>query len=363
MKSRLPTLYSLDHRDSTVLKALAITAIVLHNFFHFVSPARQNEFQFHPGAFHIFLQEASQPSHAVQAFFSFFGHLGVQVFIFLSAFGLAKSHWDDGTSWVQFMWGRIKKLYPTILLIVVPWACSAAFWMGPHRMIREVGPELVAVLLGVSTLLGFNLPPIGPWWFIPFIVQFYALWHLLRWIAKRFGWIGLLLLAAGCMLLAQLADPALARWSINLLTTPIGRMPAICFGIAAARYRVGISAPLAVAGLTAVVLGNMYPAAFVVSFPGVLLVSMWCYMQLRHTLRSSRLLVRIGECSMLIFLLNAIVRNQLVAYAASPGSQLFWGFLSAALSIAISSFISWLLQPARSPASLAADEVPVPATT
>jgi hypothetical protein len=38
-------LQQLDHRDTAVLKVWP-TAIVLHNFFHFVSPARQNEFLF-----------------------------------------------------------------------------------------------------------------------------------------------------------------------------------------------------------------------------------------------------------------------------------------------------------------------------
>ena len=358
MRSGPSTLDQLNHRDSTVLKALAILAIVLHNFFHAVSPARQNEFRFHPGAFQIFLHEVSQPSHAVQAFFSFFGHLGVQVFIFLSAFGLAKSHWDDTSSWRQFMWGRIRKLYPTILLIVTPWACSTALWMGPHRMLKEVAPGLVAMLLGLSTLIGFGLPPVGPWWFIPYIMQFYAMWLLLRWVAKRFGWQGLVLLAAGCALLAQLTDPALAYRSIDLLTTPIGRMPAICLGIAAARYRIRISGALAAAGVAALILGNVYSAAFPLSFVGVLLVSLWLYMRLRDVLGKSRLLVRIGECSMLIFLLNAIVRNRLLGYATSPASQLFWGFLSAALSIAISHVIALLLEPQRGPAAVTTNELP-----
>lgn len=179
-----------DHRDSAVLKGLAILAIVLHNFFHFVSPARQNEFLFHPGAFQIFLHEVSQPSHTVQALFSFFGHFGVQVFIFLSAFGLAKSHWYGESSWTQFMWSRIRKLYPTILVIVIPWTLSMLVWMGPHRLMKEIAPQLIAMLLGVSTLTGFGLPPVGPWWFIPFIVQFYALWFLMRgqvWLAGAAG--------------------------------------------------------------------------------------------------------------------------------------------------------------------------------
>ena len=77
-----------DIHDTAILKCLAITAIVFHNFFHFVSPARENEFTFDPVRFRLFLEAVRQPSLATQAVFSFFGHFGVQIFIFLSAYGL-----------------------------------------------------------------------------------------------------------------------------------------------------------------------------------------------------------------------------------------------------------------------------------
>jgi fucose 4-O-acetylase-like acetyltransferase len=94
----------------------------------------------------------------------------------------------------------------------------------------------------------------------------------------------------------------------------------------------------------------------------VLIASLWAYVQFRNVLRNSRLLERIGECSMLIFLLNAIVRNRLVGYASSPASQLFWGFLSAAISIAISNLLARLLEPQRAPAFAPAEFAARPAT-
>jgi hypothetical protein len=62
---------------------------------------------------------------------------------------------------------------------------------------------------------------------------------------------------------------------------------------------------------------------------------------------------------MLIFLLNGIVRNELVGYSSTAASQLFWGLLSAALSIAISNLIARLLQPQRRSAALPSGEIPV----
>jgi len=353
-------LQQLDQRDSTLLKGLAIVFIVLHNFFHFVSPARQNEFTFDPGAYRVFLQEVVRPSHAIQAFFSFFGFLGIQAFIFISAYGLAKSHWDGPATWTEFMRSRIKKLYPMFLLIVLPWLIATTVLAGPWSMVHSILLPVVAALLGVSTLLGFGLPPVGPWWFIPFIMQMYALWFGLRWVARRFGWQGLLAMAAAGIAITCVFNPLLASRNINLLMTPIGRMPAICLGILAARYPVRIHGWLASIGVAVLLLGNAYAALFPFAAFGSLLAMLWIYDRVRGLVRDSGLLFRIGECSLLIFLLNAIVRNQLVSYASTPGWQLYCGFISAALSIAVANLIARLVETPRvkKPAS-----VPVLGTT
>lgn len=346
MQRKIDNLQQLDHRDSTILKGLAILPIVLHNFFHAVSPAQQNEFFFRPGGFLVFLAETRQPSHLIQAFFSFFGHLGVQMFIFLSAYGLARSHWEGPATWAEFMWSRVKKLYPTILLIVLPWLFAEIVATGPGRVFHTVFPPVAAALLGISTLVGFDLPPIGPWWFIPFTMQLYAMWFGLRWVARRFGWPGLLALAVLGVGVTSFVNPLLAGRTINLLTTPFGRMPSLCLGILAARFPVRIPGWLAGCGFAVLLLGNIYSAVFPLAAFGILLTMLWGYPLLREVLRGSALLFRIGECSLLLFLLNGIVRNQLAGYPTSPATQLFWGFFSAALSLALSNLIARLLEPA-----------------
>ena len=84
---------TLDNKDTTILKALAILAIVFHNFFHVAVNVHENEFDFRPERFGVFLQAAVHPSLTIQALFAFYGHYGVQIFMFLSAYGLARTHW------------------------------------------------------------------------------------------------------------------------------------------------------------------------------------------------------------------------------------------------------------------------------
>jgi peptidoglycan/LPS O-acetylase OafA/YrhL len=351
-------LWDLDQKDTAILKGLAISAIVFHNFFHIIGPVRENEFTFDPARFPVFLHAVVNPSTAIQSFFAFFGHLGVQVFIFLSAYGLARSHWNDPASWFSFMWSRIRKLYPMFGLVVLFWAVLTAFHVGPVWVIRDTGPQLFFMLAGISNILpGFGLPPVGPWWFIPFIMQFYAIWPILRRLSNRFGLRGLVALSIVCLLATSAVNPVLAHSLINLATTPIGRMRVLCLGIIAARYPIRINAYLAIPAFAIVILGSEYLAfSYFVSLASVILI-LWLYMKTRALLRQSVLLEQIGNYSLAIFLVNGIVRVPFVIFATTPLSQLALGLASAVVTFAISAFFHRLLEPSAKAAA------PVPAIT
>ena len=334
----------LDLRDTNILKGLAISAIVLHNYVHAVSPARENEFDFDPGRFALFLETVRHPSLAVQAVLSFFGHLGVPIFIFLSAYGLARSHWDDTASWTQFMAGRVRKMFPIFGLIVLPWTLVVAFEIGPHPFFRNVAPQIFFMVTGLTPLVpGLDLPPVGPWWFIPFIIEFYAIFFVIRKVTQKFGWPGLVVLSLLCLALTTLADPWLAHWNINLMETPLGRMRSVCLGIAAARYPFRVPAPLALFAGTIVVLGSGFAPLWPFTFSASVVLALWAYMELRNNLRGSRSLALIGRYSILIFLLNAIVRNQFLSFATSPMLQLLFGAISGLVSFTLAAIIQEML--------------------
>lgn len=339
-------LTDLDRRDTSILKGIAIFAIVFHNFFHVLGPVHENEFSFDPNRFPVFLHAIVHPSMAIQAFFSFFGHFGVQVFIFLSAYGLAKTHWDDDASWSSFMWSRVKKLYPMFLLVMAFWAVLVAIHVGPIWVIREAAPGLLLLLAGVSNVVpGMGLPIVGPWWFIPFIMQFYAIWFPLRMLTKKFGWPALAVLAAVCFVVTLIANPILAHWSLNLAFTPIARMRVFCLGIIAARYPLRINAWLGIPALAIMFLGSEYIAIAHLTSIAIVVFSMWLYGHTRTLLRSIRWIEQVGNYSMAIFLVNGIVRVPFVMYAKTPAMQLGLGTASAVVTFAISAFFHYLLEP------------------
>jgi peptidoglycan/LPS O-acetylase OafA/YrhL len=339
----------LDARDSTILKALAISAIVFHNFFHAISLEPENEFGFRPGSFAVFLDTVRHPSLAIQAGFSFFGYLGVPIFIFLSAYGLAKSHWDEDESWMQFMAGRIRKLFPIFAVVILPWLLGMLMHVGVAQFARSVLPQTVLMLTGLTPLVpGQGLPPVGPWWFIPFILEFYAIFFLLRWVTKRFGWRGLLVLALLSVAVSAPAGPWLAQWKIYVYATPLGRLPSLCLGIAVARYPIRFPGWLIVAAGSVMVLGNKYELLWPLASTGAVVVAVWAYLALRKHLRESSRLERVGRYSILIFLLNGFVRNDFLGYATSPMRQLVFAAMSALTSYAIAAMIQeWLISRRR----------------
>lgn len=358
-KAKEPTeLIHLDSHDTTILKGLAISAIVFHNFFHAVSPARENEFGFHPGGFATFLHTVCHPTLAIQAVFSYFGYLGVPVFIFLSAYGLAKSHWDDADNWTQFMAGRIRKLFPIFALVILPWMLAYEFQTGIQPFLHSVVPQMAFLLTGLTPLIpGLGSPTVGPWWFIPFILEFYAVFFAIRWVTKEFGWPGLVVLSFLGVAVTSIADPILAHWQINLYETPLGRLPSICFGIAAGRYSFRVPAFLVVVSGTILVLGNEFRSLWPFTFSSALILALWAYMEMRSNLRESRSLERIGQYSLLIFLLNGIVRDDFLSYATTPLLQLLFGAISAAASFLMAALIQELLINRRCAAAKACRSV------
>jgi peptidoglycan/LPS O-acetylase OafA/YrhL len=308
-------LMQLDEKDSLALKGAAILAIVFHNYFHLISPVTENEFTFDPDRFQSLLHHLG-PTDGIQAVFSFFGHFGVQLFIFLSAYGLAIKYWDDMPPRMEFLRSRILKIYPTFLLAVIGWVFFLDLRAGPFRgweMARFFAGSTLLTGLGIQNLIpGYDLPPVGPWWFLPFIMQLYFFWPELRKYAIRYGPRGLAILSTGSLMLTYFANPLLERWSVNLLETPIGHLPEICLGIAAARYGFRPTRRLVLCSSIVFLLSSIDAQFWLLSFTSALIIMLGIYSRIRPFLRNRATLVELGELSMSLFFVNGFVRRLIV---------------------------------------------------
>lgn len=338
----------LDLRDGNVLKGLAILAIVLHNYFHLLPfAATENEFDFAPDRFHYFLDTVSDPQQAIQAVFSYLGHFGVQIFIFLSAYGLAIKHWET-PSWSAFLWSRIRKIYPTWFLALALFLLLKVVQDGPQEAaayLQDKSDELVFTTLAILTLLpGYGLPPVGPWWFLPFIIQFYCIWSLLAAFTRRFGGPGLFLLSVAGLVVTVAALPVLGDYRITLLTTPIGHLPEIALGIAVARCGVPVRPVLAIA-LVAFLIGNLNFWVWPTTYISILLVMLGGYAMAGRWLRGRRALVWLGEISMPLFFINGFLRGPFWPLGRSGIWYLqLVGGLAFAMTSVVVAYLLWLTE-------------------
>jgi peptidoglycan/LPS O-acetylase OafA/YrhL len=229
------------------------------------------------------------------------------------------------------------------LLAIVFWALWVGLpqgLMGPVRVIREQSGVLALTLLGLVNLVpGYDLPPVGPWWYMPFVMQFYCLWPLLRRFAMRFGRGGLLILSVASLVLTYAANDVLvARWAINLLQTPLGHLPECCLGIAVARFNYRPGPVAASVSPVVFVVSNVLSQLWLLSFISGLVMIVWSYHVLQPVLRRSEFLVKVGGYSTALFLVNGFIRFPFLELAARAGvwyARLVYGVASVSFALTV----------------------------
>ena len=106
----------LSQEDCYSLRTLAIICIVLHNFTHCLPGAsRENEFTFSFDNVVYFYNSILSSDFFIHLF-SFWGHLGVPIFVFLSAFGLSQKYGNmNQLNVFGFLFKHYKKLFYPLL--------------------------------------------------------------------------------------------------------------------------------------------------------------------------------------------------------------------------------------------------------
>lgn len=184
--------------DVAVLKGIAIVSIVLHNFCHLLPGcAKENEYTFSAERTYRFLDLLQHGESVVLNIFSYAGHYGVPVFLFLSGYGLVKKY-EQGNGkelgFLSFVWYNVRKLWWLLGLGLCLWICSDLYLHQGHW-----GHHWYNVLQMV-TFTGNLFPEtdllLGPWWYFSLTMQLYVVYRLF--LYKR-GWVSLTLVVCLCI--------------------------------------------------------------------------------------------------------------------------------------------------------------------
>lgn len=228
----------LTRTECNALRGIAILGIVLHNYCHWLGFAvKENEYTFRQQNVDGLLAALSSPDLNLPIhLLSFFGHYGVPVFLFLSAYGLVMKY--EGTGGVRKemppIWIFIKKhflkLFSMMIVGFVAFTMVDAITPGRHHYAVV---DVLAQLLMVNNFMPDPDHVIwpGPYWFFGIMLQLYVLYRLFLYRASNV-WLYTIIVACWCVQLA--CDPegdVLNYIRYNF----VGSLLPFCFGLLFAR--------------------------------------------------------------------------------------------------------------------------------
>jgi len=317
----------LSRAQTDILKGIGILMIVLHNYFHNLLPIiGEQEFLFSPPAAQRFWQTlTTRPQEFARIFFSYFGHYGVQIFIFLSAYGFTRKYAGKSLKYTEFFTQRSVKIYSAFLscvLLYVALGWAKEYFSGEKVLFWK---SIFWKLSALSNFVpGEALSPVGPWWFFSLIIQIYAVFPLLlKWHLRR-GPQVLVLTALLSILAEALLERTLSAHRLNINYMVFGHLPVLCMGIywgSTAHRRIsgaGFCAALALflAANFHPVLWRVVDIAFVVV---VLYLQEGLFRHLHRAPRLERVLAYFGSISLYLFLVNGFLRSPFHNFAQSHG--------------------------------------------
>lgn len=317
----------LSKDDSLILKGLAILAILLHNLFRWIEPyTGENEFGFsHDFVYRFGELLASQPQEFINIIFSYLGHFGVQVFIFLSGYGLTKSMLAKPTSWTVFMGNRLKKIYPLLLIAI---ACYVLFSWAVDNYLPTGNDKssIVYKLLFIHTMMPYEGTSIcGPWWFFGLIMQLYILFPILLNLSQKYGSKILILTTIASYVWFLTAFLCYDHYSLLAVWNAPGHLPEFCFGIwLALRGNVVLSRWWLLPAFVVFALGNFFAPLYPFTFLAATIIILICYNTvsqffIRHDFLKNPLLF-FGSISMYLFAIHGFMRKHFADFAVSHGN-------------------------------------------
>lgn len=172
---------ALSRKECSALRGIAILGIVLHNYCHWLGMAvKENEYTFTMAKASGLANAVVHPTWDLPVhLLSFFGHYGVPVFLFLSAYGLTMKYENGGAEdrvW-PFLKSHFRKLFRMMIVGFAAFLMVDRVTGGPHHY------ELLDVV--TQLLLVNNLMPNpdaviwpGPYWFFGLMLQLYTVYRL-----------------------------------------------------------------------------------------------------------------------------------------------------------------------------------------
>lgn len=340
MQEKENTTFSLTREQTAAMRGIAILAIVLHNYTHWLGPmVKENEYMFIEHNVRRLTVELSHPSWDIFShLLSFFGHYGVPVFVFLSAFGLVKKYEEpilslpkgggtgvrkEESTW-EFLYKHWKKLFT---MMVVGYAAFVLVdYMTPAPRHYEFW-NVVGQLGMFSNLYSdpdHDIWP-GPYWYFGLTLQLYIVYRLVFYpgngslagtIKALQNPIVMAVIALGFLFVQLLFDPEgeVINWyRYNCM----GNLPVFIFGLILTRSAYTMRFDTKAANATLTILLSCFILTFSMEYITWMIVPfliVFATISLAKSLPdiAMRAMVWIGGLSSYMFICHPIVRKVII---------------------------------------------------
>ncbi|VAW49257.1 hypothetical protein MNBD_GAMMA03-12 [hydrothermal vent metagenome] len=308
--------FNLKKDDTLAIKGIAIILIILHNFYHNIRllPS-QNEFSFSINKtlslINIFKSEYSD---ILRALFSYFGHYGVQLFIFLSAYGLTKKYLTSNSPYRNiFLHSYFKILVPFIFVLFL-WIAHELLIAGKsiNFIMESYGAAIILKFLAIN-IPGYALSPVGPWWFYPTIIQFYLLFPILLKLYSKHGIPLLIIITFLSMTLLMVFNKKILFFNV------IGHLPELCLGMLLASYKNFDFKKRYILGIAIIfILGQFNYYLWFFGRSSFVLLVLFLYKTFNF---KKAWLINTGKVSLFAFLINGFLRDPFFSLIDNSGNS------------------------------------------
>ena len=316
--------------ECSALRCMAIMSIMIHNFAHKLSNAApENEFSFSLEHYERFWYLVFSNDFLIQLF-SFWGHLGVPVFVFLTGFGLEQKYGKDRIiEWKVFLYNHYKKLL--IPLFVGTVSFIIFMYAKEGYLVCSVSRIFVQCTMLLNFISPMHLLPM-PYWYLGLTMQFYVIYLLL--VHNRKLQYLFYLTIASFIMMAFFSDfyDAIVLSKFNF----IGWLAPLCMGVAYSRYQsnlpmikgIRLLVLLSVSFLMVLIFGLCYYTWLLI--PVLIVVMAVCTLKYIPSVFQRRMEF-IGKNSLYLLIVHPIVREfvlPLVPSFGRYGSLLLYVFTS-----------------------------------
>lgn len=332
--------------DSQILKGIGILLIILHNFFQvFPEFPPECEFKYIPDNVSQFADAmlSGNIRTTLLSLFSFLGHYGVSIFVFVSGYGLAKRYEQSPDAGWHILLHRATQLWkwiiPMALLLVIDRYCGHAELTGKYIGNNKIWTDLLFMLTFTANGLADRFILAGPWWYFGMAFQLYVVYVLfLRRALDRTLWIAT---AAAWVLLLTLQGLGLDRWVFAFRYNFVGWLPVFCIGMLVARHPLQLSWTWFVLGSVLFVLSLFNPYLWILS-SALVLFPILAILPLFKKGFASNVALSLGRLSAALFITHIFVREQVLVYAQVVPVE-WLGLIYLTLCLAVAWVYRWIL--------------------